>query len=1293
MSLLAKLKKIKQARNNCLSDIQALVTLANRVSSDSSLKIFFKVRYSDIEDLKEQFLEQHQKYIDNLLANDPEVNVDIEDTIREGFLNDYYSVKALYADMFDNDSLQPPNLNNTSFSSHHQAPQARLPRLEIPKFKGDYKAFASFFDLFNALVHNNQTLTDIEKFNYLITVLEGQPLSLVRTLPLTADNYITAYDTLHKRYSNKRLRAQSHWHALENTQKLQSESPEALRNLLDVFSENLSALKTLGFPVANWDFVLVMMLLKRLDNSLVTKFELEHGSSEIPTYQSLIDFLEKICIAFNTLSYSAYKKKTPNTTRSPAGSFFVSDSKIKCPLCKESHPLYKCFKFLQKTPYERFNFCKNSHLCLNCLSDIHDLKKCQSVTSCKSCNQRHHSLLHFTKNNLQTTKHESIPASEKNKFNSSQSKEVDFVPPTLSLGSTQPIPENTEPTVSHFSALARSQRVFSATEISNEGVLLGTAIIHVQDNFGVFQPFRCLLDSGSMTSFITLKAANRLCLPKNKCSLEINGVGSMRSKTNFGSVTLMLKPVDQESNVLVTDAVILKDICNNLPSTVCTPHNWVHIRNLKLADSNFFKPDKVDILLGSDVFSKILLDGRISGNEGEPDAINTIFGYILLGRFSTPKAPQNFSFFCNTLDCDLNNTLKKFWEVETVPSIYSVSPDDQLAEDNFANTHARDSTGRYVVGLPFRDDILPNFIGMRDLAINRFLSLEKRLLKQPNVYSQYKDFMQDYLDLNHMELVTDNNNSQSVYYLPHHCVIKPDSQTTKLRVVFNASAKLPNQTSLNDHLLVGPKLQKDIMSILINFRIFQYVLCADIKQMYRMILLKPAHCDFQRIVFRFSPDEPLQNYRLKTVTYGLSSAPFLALRTLQQLVIDEGKSYPLAAHVINNFTYVDDIIAGSFYLEEAQQLQRELISLLAKGGFQLRKWSSNQQSLLKDLDPDHLSFNPRSLNTPDIDSSLKVLGLKWNPIQDSFTFEINLLDRPCTKRNLLSELARVFDPLGYLSPILCFNKILIQKLWSLSLGWDEPPPTDIIQLWAKYKNQLPCLSKIEISRKLFSDVNFQFEIHGFCDASEKAYAAVVYLRIFDNEGNVIIKFLCAKTKVAPLTKLTIPRLELCAAVLLCNLVTFITLSLKHYVSDPKIYAWSDSQIVLCWLKSAPHRWKTFVSNRVTYIQNRIPPHCWYHVRSFHNPADLASRGCLPLELLSNTHWLNGPDFLNSFNTFDEYDNLPEFSHPAVLEETKKNAFFCTQNTDNNLIDKLLNKFSSFLTIQRILAYVFRFIFN
>ncbi|KAJ8979042.1 hypothetical protein NQ317_010293 [Molorchus minor] len=488
-------------------------------------------------------------------------------------------------------------------------------------------------------------------------------------------------------------------------------------------------------------------------------------------------------------------------------------------------------KILRETAYDR---------CEELLTVAQNAKEDQalhSVFKCRICKRKHHSLLHFD-SNYSTPVVASVPALA--------------VSETEGTTNAQCLPSTSASDVSALTSVVSSGTT----------VLLSTASVEILDSRGNFHVIRVLLDSGSQANFITQTCFRKLGLTRFRLHTPIRGVCQMSSEATSG-VTCKIKPTGSSTHSFTLDAVILPQICSNLPSSNLSAPQWKHIANLKLADNKFNISSPIDMLLGADIFSKILQEGRIVGDVNEPTAIDTLFGWVLLGKVSCQHSSIN-SFFTSFDLSDLDNNIRRFWEIEDIPQKQFVSPDDIQCEQIYTETICRNKSGRYVVSLPFRNPV-PEFEDTRCLALQRFYSLERRLAGNPSLYRDYSNFMQDYLDNGHME------------------IIRNDETTS------------------------------------------------NIKQMYRQILVTPSHRDYQRIVWRFSATDPIQDYRLNTVTFGVSSSPFLALRTLLQLAKDEGHNFPLASKVLAHALYVDDVIASFSSLDEAKETQSELISLLSRG--------------------------------------------------------------------------------------------------------------------------------------------------------------------------------------------------------------------------------------------------------------------------------------------------------------------------------------------------------------------------
>ncbi|XP_043063103.1 uncharacterized protein LOC122319617 [Drosophila yakuba] len=683
--------------------------------------------------------------------------------------------------------------------------------------------------------------------------------------------------------------------------------------------------------------------------------------------------------------------------------------------------------------------------------------------------------------------------------------------------------------------------------------------------------------------------------------------------------------------------------------------------NAKTSDPNFYRSSQIDVLIGADILPSIILSGSHPNICGTLLGQKTIFGWILCGPIATNPTSRicSFSSRLAVTESRLDNILTKFWEVEDVP-VKRVRESTSICEENFVQSTKRNENGR-------------------SIALAQFLRNEIRLNKDVASKKQYDSVIQEYLDLGHMHQVSpdDSNN----FYLPHHAVFKPDSTTTKVRVVFNASNPSSNGNSLNDILHAGPVLQSDLTIQILKWRFFKYVFNADITKMYRQIRVNSTHKRFQRILFR-NKDGELCDYELDTVTFGVNCAPFLAIRVLQQLAQDIRGQYPLASDNISNFMYVDDVLAGTHNKQSAVLAIEELRLALESAGFPLRKWTSNERKLLQEVPKEHL-ISADFLELEEA-STAKTLGIRWQATSDSFFFipMVIHLQTAYTKREVLSQIAKLFDPAGWLSPFVVRAKIFMQKIWLRELGWDQPLPRDLATQWREFLEGYPALKEIRIPRWVRFHPAAKLQYHAFCDASQDAYGAAIFVRIETKEG-CCTHLLTSKTRVAPVRSISIPRLELCGAVLLTELAALVISEMPPHVYET--FYWTESTIVLAWLSKPACTWTTFVANRVAKIEQCTDGSKWGHVRSEDNPADLASRGVSPQELKDSALWWRGPAWLHL-----KQEQWPSelLVHPET--ELEQRPVKCHTVAVPSAVE-ILERFSAFDRALRVLAYVFRFV--
>ncbi|GFV88358.1 integrase catalytic domain-containing protein [Trichonephila clavipes] len=551
-----------------------------------------------------------------------------------------------------------------------------------------------------------------------------------------------------------------------------------------------------------------------------------------------------------------------------------------------------------------------------------------------------------------------------------------------------------------------------------------------------------------------------------------------------------------------------KTITEDLVPTTKIDFNLNNIPNLKLADKNFNIPERVQMLLGAEVFYELMLPGQFKTEGSNVIFQNTVFGFVVSGSTSSDAKGKEHCGFIQAAD-NLEHSIKKFWEIENV-EIDSVKTSElDICEDHFKNTHSRDDQGRYTVAMPLKED--PSCLGeSRQTAIQRLNSLWKRLSRDKEYLSLYEKFLQEYEDLGHMREIKADGSGVS-FYMPHHGVYRPEKSTTKLRTVFNASSPSTSGKSLNSIQFNGGLVQEDLFSIMVRFRKHKYAFTTDIEKMFRMINIHPEQTCLQRILWKKGIGEPIKTYELTTVTYGTVSAPYLATRTLKQLAMDEANNFPLAAPVVLSDCYMDDILSGSESIEEVIELQHQLIEMFKTAGMHLHKWCGNLPEITSNLQEYAFLESDET----------KALGIIWNPKLDCFLFRIEQ-QRPTsfTKRMVLSTIARIFDPLGLLGPIITWAKIFMQRLWLLELGWSDELPFKEEKEWRRFIDSLEAVNNISIDRCIVIHRAESIELHAFSDASEKAYGSSIYLKSISTLGEVKVCLVTSKSQVSPLKQIS-----------------------------------------------------------------------------------------------------------------------------------------------------------------------------
>lgn len=1153
-----------------------------------------------------------------------------------------------------------------------------LPRLDLPTFSGKYEEWLPFNNLFKASVGNKSSLDPVQKLHYLMKSVTDDAYVTIKNLSLTADNYEKAMDLLDKQFNHTRKIAQTYMKKLLDSKPIANENVKDIRNFISNVKDCMISLEDLKLPVKDWSYILLYVLQSKVPHTTYTKWEEELGSSrDIPKLEAFMEFLEKRYRTLEMLEVSdkdvkksikVLHTKTPASQKPNFMSFKKSKSQNsktsvsksnknnQCTLCHGDHLVARCKKFLNNTPAQRRNLALQHSLCVNCLGSSHSIDVCYSMKTCIYCKQQHHSLLHIH------------PIQENS--------------PNFQLNSSE----------SYQQAVPSTSNAFY-TSTQKYGVrVLGTALVRLVNLNGFSITARILLDPGAEENYITSSTVNSAGLKKYHSPSSITGlndinVGSVNYKVNF-----KIESMDGKFEYF-TEASVVNEITSKLPSSYIEPDSFGFLNNLPLADPHFNHPCKINLLLGVGFVVKIRQAGIKKFKQLMAE--QTSLGWVIMGQV-TPNlhesscSPSNVFLTKHISNNELSDQIKKFFDIEECSNKIPPKPEDELCERKFLESVKQCDDGHLSIILPFRENN-PIMGPSKNIAMKRFFNLERKLQKNEYLKNEYHETIKNYLKNSHLIPVTDKCYDGREYFLPHHAVLKESSTTTKVRVVFDGSCKSADGSSLNDNLLTGPKLQSDIRDIFFNWRSFKFALTADIEKMYRMIWIDKCHHNYQKILWRFDENESVKEYALTTVTFGTSSAPFQAIRALNYIAELETTNYPLAAKSVLSEFYVDDFISGAHSLDEAVKKQTEMRQMLKAYGFNIRKWSSNITETLIGIEENdreilaELRFEDEEFR--------KTLGVYWAPKGDFFSFSTHTLhfsETNFTKRNILSLIARLYDPLGWVGPCTLYAKLIMQRVWEQELAWDEEVSGAIKQHFQNFLTDLSNLSQIKIARwNHINDDQSPVTLYGFSDASLKAYGAVVYLLNTNvTEQNRLI-LLASKTKVKPLKHVTLARLELCAAALLADLLKWATTLLKP--RPIKIFAFSDSKIVLSWLNSHPSRWKMYVASRTSKILETTTSETWKYINTKCNPADFVSRGLLPSEIVNNSLWWNGPS-MDEISGTNHDCNLTEEDQIILSKETKdtKLAFHTSALKDSPLL-QLIEDYSSHGKMCRIISHILTFI--
>ena len=862
----------------------------------------------------------------------------------------------------------------------------------------------------------------------------------------------------------------------------------------------------------------------------------------------------------------------------------------------------------------------------------------------------------------------------------------------------------------------------ASTSERQETALLKTAIVEVKNpNESNSTHGRLLLDDGSTKTYITKELCDRLKLePLYTKNMIINGACNQSTTTRCPVVQLNVVTCSNET--ITITASVLPSICHPLERQHLNTamKQYQHLKTIKLADQGDDNTSKsIDILIGADYYYSFIpdtIDTRRPTTGRGPVATLTKIGWVLSGPISSNNHINSTHLTVEyTMKCtdSVAHKIEKMWDLETI----GITPTDDTYEKFTNNLEFKDN--HYKTSLPWKQSHAPLPDNYNN-SLRRLRSNLKRLRSNPEILTRYNDILTTQFQDRMIERRYGNEPvEEKLHYLPHHGVLREDKQTTKLRIVYDASSRpAKHLPSINECLMQGPSLNPLLFDVLIRFRINRTAFICDIMKGFLQIHVDERDRDALRFLWVDDPlaqDPEIIIYRFTRVVFGLNCSPFLFNATLREHFLKYKDKYPEEVDAIIQSLYVDDFAGGGCDTNHAHKIYTLLKTILQFGGFDIHKFVTNDEKLnqqisLDEITPPTTSESYANQTLGNASEKTKVLGIPWCNKSDEFLIEFQHVTEPTnksdnpTKRSLLSTLARLYDPLGFVSPIAMQAKILFQEACRRELGWDEPLPEDLRFKFQTWLASLKSATTFSIPRCYTPGKAIQHSLIGFCDASSVGYAAVIYMRAELTDESIETMLICSKARIAPLKRdtLTIPRLELLGCLILARLMQKVKLAITNDLEVSETRFYSDSKINLHRIKGLQREYKQFTENRIAEIRTKSSPNDWYFVPGTLNPSDLPSRGGNASDL--DDIWIRGPKFIQQ----SEIEMFPlEQSSDEIDQDVKSTTLIQEQllitnagyipseyfaNLKSRRLDNIIDatNYSNLKRLLRVTAYVLRF---
>jgi len=1150
----------------------------------------------------------------------------------------------------------------TSARGGHRS--SKLPEIKLPHFSGNILKWSEFWDAFQAEVDSDPDLPPVTKFNYLRGQLSGDAFKKIAGFSVNNANYPRALEKLKETFGKPNRIINAHFRALAALPST-SDTLSSLRTFIDTLESHVRSLESLGKEPDSFGALLVCILLDKIHPSIRQNLirSREFDDDDDPDEWSL----EELCKAIqkeitimeiancNQKSHSSNQQKESNGRSNQQNQRGSAQSK-SCPYCEEEgHKASHCSKI--KTVEDRWKVVRRNRLCCNCLLTGHRHADCSSSWVCHHCKEKHHTSLHDDKKSTKEKPDGSADSSSKGSGSATYTK------------STVPPDKTVILTVSTSSSI-----------IDTDSVLFKTAIAPVSSGKTVVDA-SILFDDASKRCFITSNLFKTLELQVIRYDrLRLIPFGCAASEVQTYPV-VKLDVIALDGGQITIHAVVVEHIATTIRNRwpVDPSASFPHLQGLKLARQVDGNCDfSVDILIGLDYYYSFI-NGRTI--HGVPVAVESRLGFLLAGPTgSTSTEESSVSSFHIGIEEEFD--MSKFWTLESLGILPEVEQKSNWVED-FKERNIYFKDGRFYSKLPFKNGHPPLDTNL-NICQARTRQMVRRISKNGSLLRDYSEILQNQLDRGYIEFVDETTPTpKSVHFINHHPVLKPQSLTTPIRIVYDCSGRSKTGVSINDCLDEGPALQNDMLHILLRFRLHKYGLFSDIEKAFHQIMLEPTERDLFRFLYLSNPEDPESRFRtLRHVVlpFGANCSPFILAAVIQKLLDAQPSSE--VVKLLQRDLYVDNLVTGCSSKEEAVDIYNESRRIMESAQFNLRIWNSNDPQVFRAICPDGVYAEP---------PTTKVLGLLWDTKEDRMyipSVQLSQFSSPTsTKRDVAKGIASIFDPMGLLSPVTIRGKLLIKQLWIEKHEWDKPLPEPLIIKWTALCRDLEEATSYNIKRCYLPSANPVRILHVFVDASKAAYGASVYVSDGTHSSLVV-----AKVRAAPIQARTLPELELLAAYIGTLLATTVLKAIVEEGSCIQVHMWSDAQVVLYWLQSKK-KLPIFVANRVQEINkfSKIYNATWHYCPTKDNPADLLTRGISCAEFLSASLWETGPSWLHNPSLWPEWPPATTVATTIVESESVDVLPFDPVGNVSKVIE--ITRFSKLSRLIRTTASMYRVISN